>query len=68
MLHKVSDFCKKIESIKNISDKLYHLKYNTPKSSERDAEINYLKKLTLLRILAQSTFPLCLKKLKNSHL
>jgi hypothetical protein len=42
MLHKVSDFCKKIESIKNISDKLYHLKYNTPKSSERDAEINYL--------------------------
>ena len=42
MLHKISDFCKKIESIKNISDKLYHLKYNTPKSSERDAEINYL--------------------------
>ena len=42
MLHKVSDFCKKIENIKNISDKLYHLKYNTPKSSKRDAEINYL--------------------------
>jgi hypothetical protein len=42
MLHKVSDFCKKIESIKNMSDKLYHLKYNTSKSLERDAEINYL--------------------------
>ena len=42
MLHKISDFCKKIDSIKTQADKLYNLKYNNPKTPERDAEINYL--------------------------
>lgn len=42
MLHKISDFCKKIDSIKTQADKLYNLKYNNPKTPERDAEINHL--------------------------
>ena len=42
MLHKISDFCKKIDSTKAQSDKLYNLKYNNSKSPERDAEINHL--------------------------
>lgn len=42
MLHKISDFCKKIETIKKKSDQLYNLKYNNPKTKERDFEINTL--------------------------
>jgi len=42
MLHKISDFCKKIDSVKSQADKLYTLKYNNPKTPERDAEINHL--------------------------
>ena len=42
MLHKISDFCKKIDSIKAQADKLYNLKYNYPKTPERDAEVNHL--------------------------
>ena len=42
MLHKISDFCKKIDSIKAQADKLYNLKYNCPKTPERDAEVNHL--------------------------
>ena len=42
MLHKISDFCKKIDSLKSQSDKLYNLKYNNIKTPERDAEINHL--------------------------
>lgn len=42
MLHKISDFCKKIDVIKKQSDKLYKLKYETPKSKTRDAEVDYL--------------------------
>ena len=41
MLHKISDFCKKIDSIKAQADKLYTLKYNHPKTPERDAEGNH---------------------------
>ena len=42
MLHKISDFCKKIDSLKSQSDKLYNLKYNNIKTPERDAEVNEL--------------------------
>ena len=42
MLHKISDFCKKIDSIKAQADKLQNLKYNQPKTPERDAEVNHL--------------------------
>jgi hypothetical protein len=42
MLHKISDFCKKIDSIKKLSDELYNLKYNNPKTEARDLEINNL--------------------------
>ena len=42
MLHKISDFCKKIDSLKSQSDKLYNLKYNNIKTPERDAEVNHL--------------------------
>ena len=42
MLHRIADLCKKIDGIKKQSDKLYSLKYNNPKTSERDAEIDNL--------------------------
>ena len=42
MIHKISDFCKKIDGVKATSDRLYNLKYNNPKTPERDAEIDNL--------------------------
>jgi len=42
MLHRIADFCKKIDAIKEQSDKLYDLKYNNPKTPERDIEIDNL--------------------------
>ena len=41
MLHKISDFCKKIDSIQAQSNRLYDMKYKQPKTPERDAEINH---------------------------
>ena len=40
MLHKISDFCKKIDGLKKQSDRLYDMKYNQPKTPARDIEIN----------------------------
>ena len=40
MLHKISDFCNKIDKIKEMSDKLRVMKYSQPKAS--DLEINNL--------------------------
>ena len=42
MLHKISDFCNKIDSIKKMSDDLRVLKYQTPKSKERDIRVQNL--------------------------
>jgi hypothetical protein len=42
MLHKISDFCDKIDGLKRDADKLRHLKYNTPKDKERDNLIQML--------------------------
>jgi len=42
MNHKISAFCDKIDSIKKMSDDLRVLKYDTPKSQERDFKINNL--------------------------
>ena len=42
MIHKISDFCLKVDGIKKTSDRLYNLKYNNPKTPERDAEVDNL--------------------------
>ena len=42
MNHKISAFCDKIDSIKRISDDLRVLKYQTPKSKDRDLKIQNL--------------------------
>ena len=42
MLHKISQFCDKIDTIKKCSDDLRRLKYETPKSKERDLRIQNL--------------------------
>ena len=42
MLHKISDFCNKIDTIKKMSDDLRVLKYQTPKSKERDIRVQNL--------------------------
>jgi len=44
MLHRISDLCKKIDGLKIQSDRLYNLKYNTPKTQARDMEVDYLVK------------------------
>ena len=42
MLHKISAFCDKINSINKMAEDLRVLKYQTPKSQERDFKIQNL--------------------------
>ena len=42
MLHKISQFCDKIYSINKMAEDLRVLKYQTPKSHERDLKIQNL--------------------------
>ena len=42
MLHKISQFCDKVDTIKKMSDELRVLKYQTPKSKDRDFRIQNL--------------------------
>ena len=42
MLHKISDFCNKIDTIKKMSDDLRSLKYDVPKSTDRDLRVQNL--------------------------
>ena len=42
MLHKISKFCDKINSINKMAEDLRVLKYQTPKSKERDFKIQNL--------------------------
>ncbi len=44
MIHKISDLCKKIDGLKKNSDHLYNIKYNNPKTTARDAEVDHLVK------------------------
>ena len=38
MLHKISDFCNKIDKIKELSDKLRVMKYSHPKATDREID------------------------------
>tara|TARA_R100001463_G_C3421381_1_gene210294 strand:+ start:316 stop:564 length:249 start_codon:yes stop_codon:yes gene_type:complete len=42
MNHKISAFCDKIDSIKKMADSLRVLKYQTPKTAERDLKVQNL--------------------------
>ena len=42
MLHKISQFCDKVDTIKKMSDELRVLKYQTPKSKDRNFKIQNL--------------------------
>ena len=42
MLHKISAFCDKINTINKMAEDLRVLKYQTPKSNERDLKIQHL--------------------------
>jgi hypothetical protein len=42
MLHKISQFCDKINTINKMAEDLRVLKYQTPKSHERDLRIQNL--------------------------
>ena len=42
MIHKISELCKKIDGLKRMSDDLYDLKYNNPKTPERDAQVQHM--------------------------
>ena len=38
MLHKISQFCDKIDNLKRMSDKLRTMKYDNPKASEEEID------------------------------
>ena len=38
MLHKISDFCNKIDKIKELSDKLRVMKYSHPKANDMEID------------------------------
>ena len=38
MLHKISQFCDKIDNLKRMSDKLRTMKYGNPKASEEEID------------------------------
>ena len=38
MLHKISQFCDKIDNLKRMSDKLRTMKYGNPKSSDEEID------------------------------
>jgi hypothetical protein len=38
MLHKISDFCNKIDKIKELSDKLRVMKYSHPKANDTEID------------------------------
>jgi len=38
MLHKISDFCNKIDKIKELSDKLRVMKYSHPKATDTEID------------------------------
>ena len=42
MIHKISELCNKINGLKRMSDDLYNLKYNNPKTPERDAQVQHM--------------------------
>jgi len=42
MIHKISDFCDKIDSLKKMSDDLRITKYQYPKSPDRDFRVQNL--------------------------
>ena len=42
MNHKISEFCDKVDSLKKMADDLRVLKYQTPKSHDRDLKIQHL--------------------------
>ena len=42
MNHKISQFCDKVDSLKKMADDLRVLKYQTPKSTERDMKVQNL--------------------------
>ena len=42
MIHKISDFCLKVDGLKKTSGRLYNLKYNNPKTPERDQQVQEL--------------------------
>ena len=42
MLHKISDFCDKIDSLKKMSDDLRMTKYQYPKSPDSDLRVQNL--------------------------
>ena len=42
MIHKISELCNKIDGLKRMSDDLYNLKYNNPKTPGRDAQVQHM--------------------------
>ena len=38
MLHKISDLCDKIDSVKKMSDALRKMKYGTPKATKQEID------------------------------
>ena len=63
MLHKISKFCDKINSINKMAEDLRVLKYQTPKSKERDFKIqNLIETIQADCLLVRTMIKVIMKK------
>ena len=67
MLHKISDFCNKIDSIKEMSDKLRVMKYSQPKASDTEIDNLILDIQSQMYLLSQDKQEYAKKKSKNTN-
>ena len=66
MLHKISEFCNKIDTIKEMSDKLRVMKYSQPKASDTEIDNLILDIQSQMYILSQDKQDYAKKKSKNT--
>jgi len=66
MLHKISEFCKKIDTIKEMSDKLRVMKYSQPKASDIEIDNLIVDIQHQMYILSQDKQDYAKKKSKNT--
>jgi len=66
MLHKISEFCNKIDTIKEMSDKLRVMKYSQPKASDTEIDNLILDIQSQMYILSNDKQDYAKKKSKNT--
>lgn len=67
MLHKISAFCNKIDTIKEMSDKLRVMKYSQPKASDTEIDNLIADIQSQMYLLSQDKQEYAKKKSKNTN-